>query len=379
MKIPFVKAPIVGNEEKYLLESFRSNYHGGGGQYTKQCHEFIENEFGVGKALMTTSCTDALEMTAFLIDAQVGDEFIVPSYTFSSTANAYASKGMIPVFCDIREDTLNIDETKIEALITEKTKAIIPIHYAGIPAEMDIINSIAKKHGLVVIEDAAQAVNSKYKNKYAGALSSLGTYSFHATKSYSSGEGGALTMNDSKYYERSEFLWEKGTDRSLVVQGLKNKYSWVDYGSSFLPSDLLSAILCAQFENLAYLQKKRKKLHDAYVNTFKALKSEGLKMLHIPEHIETNYHAFWLLFREERQRDTFLKLSLEKEVSPYIGYIPLHTSPMGKKLGGTKYNLPVTDYVGSSIVRLPFYIMTDEEIEYTCLNLLKSAQIALSL
>tara|TARA_R110002051_G_C8621465_1_gene483408 strand:- start:151 stop:1011 length:861 start_codon:yes stop_codon:yes gene_type:complete len=286
---------------------------------------------------------------------------------------------MIPVFCDIREDTLNIDETKIEALITEKTKAIIPIHYAGIPAEMDIINSIAKKHGLVVIEDAAQAVNSKYKNKYAGALSSLGTYSFHATKSYSSGEGGALTMNDSKYYERSEFLWEKGTDRSLVVQGLKNKYSWVDYGSSFLPSDLLSAILCAQFENLAYLQKKRKKLHDAYVNTFKALKSEGLKMLHIPEHIETNYHAFWLLFREERQRDTFLKLSLEKEVSPYIGYIPLHTSPMGKKLGGTKYNLPVTDYVGSSIVRLPFYIMTDEEIEYTCLNLLKSAQIALSL
>ena len=368
----------MGNEEKYLLESFRSNYHGGGGKFTKQCHEFIESKFGVGKALMTTSCTDALEMAAFLINAQVGDEFIVPSYTFSSTANAFASKGMVPVFCDIRYDTLNIDETKIEALITNKTKAIVPIHYAGIPAEMDKINEIARSYNLVVIEDAAQAVNSKYKNKYAGALSSLGTYSFHATKSYSSGEGGALTMNDEKYYERSEFLWEKGTDRSLVVQGLKNKYSWVDYGSSFLPSDLLSALLSAQLENLDQMQQKRKKLHDAYVETFSHLKSNGLKMLYIPEEVETNYHAFWLLFQNEKQRDVFLKLSLEKGISPYIGYIPLHTSPMGLKLGGGNYNLPITDFAGSSIVRLPFYIMDDEEIDFTCKHLLISAEDALS-
>jgi dTDP-4-amino-4,6-dideoxygalactose transaminase len=377
MRIPFVKAPVIGNEEEYLLDSFRSGYHGGGGNYTKKCHQFMQEKFGIGKAMMTTSGTDALEMSAFLINGQPGDEFIVPSYTFSSTANAFASKGMIPVYCEVREDTLNIDENKIEELITEKTKAIVPIHYAGIPAEMDKINAIASKYNLPVIEDAAQAVNSKYKGRYAGTLSELGTFSFHATKSYSSGEGGALTMNDEKYYERSEFLWEKGTDRSLVVQGLKNKYSWVDYGSSFLPSDLLCSLLYSQFENLDLLQKKRKKLHDAYLTIFDSLKKYGLKMTYIPADIETNYHAFWLLFNNENQRDKFLKLSLERGISPYIGYMSLHTSPMGKKLGGEKYDLPFTDHVSSSIARLPFYLMTEEEIEYTCENLYETAKLAL--
>ncbi|MEA3450588.1 MAG: dTDP-4-amino-4,6-dideoxygalactose transaminase [Bacteroidota bacterium] len=379
MRIPFVKAPTVGNEEAYLLESFRSGYHGGGGHYTKKCHKFMQDKFSIGKAMMTTSGTDALEMTAFLINGQPGDEFIVPSYTFSSTANAFASKGMIPVYCDIREDTLNIDETKIEALITEKTKAIVPIHYAGIPAEMDRINEIAKKYNIPVIEDAAQAVNSKYNGKYAGTLCELGIYSFHATKSYSSGEGGALTMNNEKYFDRAEFLWEKGTDRSLVVQGLQNKYSWVDYGSSFLPSDLLSALLFAQFEKLDELQHKRKKLHDAYVKTFKPLKDLGLKMLHVPDNVDSNYHAFWILFENETQKDKFLELSLQRKISPYIGYMALHSSLMGKKLGGEKYNLPVTDYVSASIVRLPFYLMSDEEIDYVCTNLYETAKVALSL
>jgi len=379
MKIPFVKAPIIGNEEEFLLESFRSGYHGGGGNFTKKCHQFMQEKFGIGKAMMTTSGTDALEMTAFLVNGQPGDEFIVPSYTFSSTANAFASKGMIPVYCEIREDTLNIDETKIEALITDKTKAIVPIHYAGIPAEMDKINEIGKKYNIPVIEDAAQAFNSKYNGKYAGTLSELGAFSFHATKSYSSGEGGALTMNDKKYYERCEYLWEKGTDRSLVVQGLKNKYSWVDYGSSFLPSDLLSALLYAQLLNLDLMQEKRKKLHDAYTKAFKPLEQYGLKMTYVPENVETNYHAFWLLFNNEAQRDMFLKLSLERNISPYIGYLPLHSSPMGKKLGGEKYNLPITDHVGKSIARLPFYLMSDEEIKYTCINLFQIAEIALKI
>ena len=369
MKIPFLKAPLFGNEEEYLLKSFRSNYHGGGGPFTKKCHEFMENKFGIGKAMMTTSGTDALEMTAFLINGQPGDEFIVPSYTFSSTANAFASKGMIPIYCDIRLDTLNIDETKIEVLVTERTKAIIPIHYDGIPAEMDKINEVAKKYNIPVIEDAAQAVNSKYNGKYAGNLCELGIYSFHATKSYSSGEGGALTMNNDKYFDRAEFLWEKGTDRSLVVQGLKNKYSWVDYGSSFLPSDILSALLYAQFQNLDKMQTIRKKLHDAYISTFEPYKNSGLKMLFVPKNIETNYHAFWLLFNDEQKKDKFLRLSLENNISSYIGYIPLHSSPMGKKLGGDKFYLPITDHVGSSIVRLPFYLMTDEEIVYTCITL----------
>jgi len=378
MKILFVKAPIVGNEEEYLIKSFRSGYHGGGGDYTKKCHQFMVDKFGIGKAMMTTSGTDALEMTAILINGQPGDEFIVPSYTFSSTANAFASKGMVPVYCEIRKDTLNIDESKIEELITEKTKAIVPIHYAGIPAEVEKINEIANHYNIPVIEDAAQAVNSKYNGKYAGNLCELGIYSFHVTKPYSCGEGGALTMNNQKYFERSEFLWEKGTDRSLVVQGLKNKYSWVDYGSSFLPSDLLSALLLSQFENLDLMQEKRKKLHNAYVELFKPLETFGLQRMCVPDNVETNYHAFWLLFNNEKQRDRFLQLSLEKGVSPYIGYMPLHTSPMGRKLGGDKYNLPFTDFVGNSITRLPFYLMNDDEIEYACSVMYDMAKKALN-
>lgn len=366
MKIPFVKVPITGNEEKYLLNAFRSNFHHGGGEYTKKCQNLIETKYNIDKTLLTTSCTDALEMAAFLVDGQPGDEVIVPSYTFSSTVNAFASKGMIPVYCDVRADTLNIDETKIEALITKKTKAIIPIHYAGIPAEMDLIVEIGKRNNVAVVEDAAQAVNSKYNGKYAGSLCELGAYSFHATKSYSSGEGGALTINNEKYFERADFLWEKGTNRSLVVQGLKNKYCWVDFGSSFLPSDLLAAILLAQLENKDRMQLQRKKLHEAYVNCFASFKSLGLNSLYIPHNIETNYHAYWVQFKTEDQRDLFLKLSLEQNVSPYIGYVALHSSPMGLKLGGGNFELPQTDAASNCLARLPFYLMKDEEIEYTC-------------
>jgi len=378
MNIPFVKAPMTGNEEKYLLESFRSNFHGGNGPFTKKCHKFMEENFLIGKALMTTSCTDALEMAAFLVDGKPGDEFIVPSYTFSSTANAFASKGMIPIFCDIRRDTLNIDENKIEELITEKTKAIVPIHYAGIPAEMTSINVISKKYGIPVVEDAAQAVNSRYRGKFAGALSDIGTFSFHATKSYSSGEGGALTLNDKKYFDRAEFLWEKGTDRSLVIQGLKNKYSWVDYGSSFLPSDILAAMLYGQFANLNSMQDHRKKIHDSYLRTFKNFKKNGLTMTYVPEHIETNYHAFWVLFEKPQQRDLFLKLSLSEHLNPYIGYIPLHSSPMGQFLGGDRFDLPITDHVASSIARLPFYLMSDKELNFACMKFKEILNIVFS-
>lgn len=366
MKIPFVKAPMIGNEERYLLESFRSNFHGGNGPFTSKCHKFIEDKFRVGKSLMTTSCTDALEMSAFLINGGPGDEFIVPSYTFSSTANAFASKGMVPIYCDIRIDTLNIDEEKIEDLITDKTKAIVPIHYAGVPANMDTINAISKKYGIPVIEDAAQAVNSKYKGRYAGSLAKLGTFSFHATKSYSSGEGGALTLNDNIFFERAEYLWEKGTDRSLVTKGLKNKYSWVDYGSSFLPSDILASLLFGQLENIDLMQIKRKKVHDNYLETFKSFAEDGLRMTHVPDDVDSNYHAFWLLFEKPNERDLFLNLSLSQSLSPYIGYMPLHSSPMGKKLGGDKFTLPVTDHVGSCIARLPFYLMNDDELNFAC-------------
>ncbi len=364
MKIPFMKVPIYKNEREYLLKAFDSGFHHGGGPNTQECQKYINNIFKIKKTLLTTSCTDALEMAALLLDCKPGDEIIFPSYTFSSTVNAFAMHGFTPVYVDIRLDTLNIDESKIEAAITEKTKAIVPIHYAGIPAEMDTIMEIAERHGITVVEDAAQAVNSQYKEKFAGAIADLGTFSFHATKSYSCGEGGALLLNNEKYFERSEFLWEKGTDRSLVIKGLKNKYSWVDYGSSFLPSDLLAAILLAQLENKDEMQVLRKKLHDAYSNFFNFYNEKGIRMTTIPDEIKSNYHAFWVIFPESEMRDKFIELNLERDVSSYIGYIPLHNSPMGKKLGGNKYNLENTEYVAERIVRLPFYLMNDNEIDY---------------
>ncbi|GAA3402968.1 dTDP-4-amino-4,6-dideoxygalactose transaminase [Paenibacillus hodogayensis] len=366
MKIPFVKPPLLGHEEGYILEAIRSGHHDGNGPFTKKCHSFIESQFDVKKTLLTTSCTDALEMAAYLVDAQPGDEFIVPSYTFSSTATAFVSRGLKPIFVDIRNDTLNIDETKIEALITKKTKAIVPIHYAGTVAEMDTINNIAKEHNLVVIEDAAQAVNSKYKGNFAGSLSDMGTYSFHATKSYSCGEGGALTLNNENFYERSEYLWEKGTDRSQVIKGLKNKYWWVDYGSSFLLSDILAAMLLAQLEVKDELQLMRKKLYDSYSTVLSPLKEKGLGLPYVPEECESNFHAFYLVFPTPEQRSRFLDLVISNNVVSYIGYIPLHSSPMGVKLGGGRFVLPVTDHVSERVVRLPFYLMSNDEINYAC-------------
>ena len=375
-KFPFVKPPIAGKEEEYFLKAFRSGNHAGGGPFTSECQSFIEKKFNIGKTLLTTSCTDALEMASFLINGAVNDEFIVPSYTFSSTANAFVSRGMVPVFCEIDQRTLNIDPKKIEALITNKTKAIVPIHYAGIPSEMNLINDIAKKYNLIVIEDAAQAFNSKYKGKYAGALGDLSTFSFHATKSYSCGEGGALNINNSKFNERSEYLWEKGTDRSLVVQGLKNKYSWVDYGSSFLPSDLLSSILLAQLEEIDFLQMKREKLFFEYYEKFKDL---NLQTIEIPEGVENNFHAFWIVFNTPNQRDLFIKKSNEINIMPYIGYIPLHNSKMGEKVGRTPYPLLHTESISSRIVRLPFYIMSSGEIEFVSSKLLKIAKECLNI
>ncbi len=361
-----MKVPMFRDEKKYLNEAFDLGYHAGAGPFTGKCHTFLRERFRIGKALLTTSCTDALEMAALLVDAKPGDEFILPSYTFSSTATAFVLRGMKPVFVDIREDTLNIDEKLVERNVTKKTRAIVPIHYAGVPAEMDVINDIARRRGITVVEDAAQAVNSTYHGRYAGALADLGAFSFHATKAYSCGEGGALCMNREEYFQRSEFLWEKGTDRSLVIKGLKNKYHWVDVGSSFLLSDLLAAILLAQLENMDEIQKRREKLYRAYGESFMDLEEKGLRLPVIPPGIESNFHAFFLVFPKEEQRDRFLDLALERSVSPYIGYIPLHSSPFGTTLGGREYNLSVTDRIAKTVVRLPFYLMEDGEIEYAC-------------
>lgn len=364
MKIPFSRPPIVGGEIENISQAFENGIHMGGGKFSKKTEKFIENEFNIGKVLLTTSCTDALEMAAILSGGKVDDEFIVPSYTFSSTANAFALRGMKPVFCDIDINTLNIDVNKISNLITNKTKAIVPIHYAGIPADMDKINKIAEDHKILVVEDAAQAVNSKYNKKYAGSLADLGTFSFHATKNYSCGEGGALCINNQNYFKRSDYLLEKGTDRSEVVAGLKNKYSWVDLGSSFLPSDLLASMLYTQLEKRDLIMEKRKRLHSAYVDLFKSIQIDEIKHILIPENVDPNYHAFWILLRDETMRNNFFAKCKEYNISSYIGYVPLHSSKMGIKVGETRESLLVTENISGRIVRLPFYLMNDDEINY---------------
>ena len=365
MKIPFVKAPLTGNEVSVVTEAINSGYHGGDGPFTKKVHQLIEREFGVGKCLLTTSCTDALEMCALLLKAEPGDEVILPSYTFSSTALAFAMHGFKPVFVDVNEENKNITIDHIEPAVTDRTKAIIVVHYAGVACDMDPIMEFAEKKGLVVVEDAAQAVNSKYKGRYAGSIGHLATYSFHATKSYSCGEGGALLMNDEKYFRRAHFLWEKGTDRSLVLAGVKNKYSWVDWGSSFLISDILAALLYDQLLNREALQSERKRLSDAYLRFFFEANTPGLRFLTFPVEIEPNYHAFWIEFEDSLKREKFISAMGENDVSAYIGYVPLHTSPKGAEVGSFNEELRVTDHAGNALVRLPFYCMSEEELEFT--------------
>lgn len=366
MKIPFVKAPLTGNEVSIVTDAINSGYHGGDGPFTKKVHELIESDFGVGKCLLTTSCTDALEMCALLLKAEPGDEVILPSYTFSSTALAFAMHGFKPVFVDVNEENKNISIENIEPAVSEKTRAIIVVHYAGVVCDMDPIMDFAENKGLVVVEDAAQAVNSKYKGRYAGSIGHLATYSFHATKSYSCGEGGALLMNDEKYYKRAHFLWEKGTDRSLVLAGVKNKYSWVDWGSSFLISDILAALLYDQLLNREKLQSERKQLSDAYMRFFRAANIPGLRFLTFPTEVDPNHHAFWIEFEDSLKREKFITEMGENGVSAYIGYVPLHSSPMGHKVGVTlnDSSLPITNMAGEALVRLPFYTMSKEELRY---------------
>ncbi|MDA7497942.1 dTDP-4-amino-4,6-dideoxygalactose transaminase [bacterium] len=369
MKIPFVKAPLTGHEVDVVTEAIRSGHHGGDGPFTKKVHTLIEGEFGVGKCLLTTSCTDALEMCALLLDANPGDEIIIPSYTFSSTALAFAMHGFKPVFVDVNLENKNITLENIKPAVTPKTRAIVVVHYAGIVCDMDPIMDFACEQGLIVVEDAAQAVNSKYKGRYAGSIGHLATYSFHATKSYSCGEGGALLLNDKKYFERANFLWEKGTDRSLVLAGVKNKYSWVDWGSSFLLSDLLASLLYDQLQNKDVLQAKRRSLHEKYTNIFEELRLEGISYLKVPANVETNFHAFWIEFEDGEKRERVIRALAAESVSAYIGYVPLHSSPKGKEVGKIVGKMKNTDKAGSGLMRLPFYLMDEPEIEYVEKNL----------
>jgi len=314
-----------------------------------------------------------MEMGALLADLSPGDEVILPSYTFSSTANAIALRGAKPVFCDVDPDTMNLNVELIEPLITDRTKMIAPIDYAGIPCEMDPILEIAEKHGLIVMEDAAQSLHSYYKGKPCGSLPHLAAFSFHESKNISCGEGGALIVNQPELVERATFLQEKGTDRALVLKGLKSKYSWVDLGSSFLLSDILAALLLAQLENIEAIVASRSKITQAYRELFSPYEAQNcVKLPKPPPHVTINHHAFFVIFDQAENQERFLTLSRQENIYPYTGYLPLHSSKMGRKYGYKSDDVPLTEDIAQRIVRLPFYTdLADHGLDY-CLEGMKS-------
>jgi dTDP-4-amino-4,6-dideoxygalactose transaminase len=366
IQIPFNRPFIIGNELCYIAQAVQKGQLAGDGEFTKKCNAWMEQKFGAKKVLLTHSCTAALEMAALLADIQAGDEVILPSYTFVSTANAFVLRGAVPVWCDIREDTLNIDESKIEALITEKTKAIVPVHYAGVGCEMDVIMEIAQRHNLLVIEDAAQAVTATYRGRNLGTIGHLGCYSFHETKNLIAGEGGALVINDPRFIERAEIIREKGTNRSKFFRGQVDKYTWVDIGSSYLPSELIAAFLYAQLEEADKINHKRLALWGAYYQGLKPLMDSGkLRLPVIPSHCGHNAHMFYIILPTPTQRDALMAGLREQGIYSVFHYIPLHTAPMGRSVQPSVPVLPVTEAIAPRLLRLPlFYELTTEQVEH---------------
>lgn len=361
--INFNEPTTLGCELDYIKDAIARKKICGDGYYTKACHELLEKNTGAKKALLANSCTAALEMAALLSDLKPGDEVIVPSFTFVTTASAFALRGAVPVFVDIRDDTLNLDESKIEAAITPKTKVIVPVHYAGVSADMDKINEIAKKHGLLVVEDAAQAVGSKYKGKACGTCGDMGCYSFHETKNVVCGEGGALLLNREELIEPAEIVREKGTNRSKFFRGQVDKYTWVELGSSYLPSEMVAAYLYPQLQNITKINGRRMELWKRYNEHFKSYEEKGLiKRPYVPAECEHNAHMYYLRFNDIETRTRFISYLKENDVLSVFHYIPLHSSPAGMKYGRVSGELKVTDKVSDTLVRLPlFYGLQDEQ------------------
>ncbi len=365
--IPFNKPYLTGKEAHYLYQAVYSGKISGNGLFTKKCQAFFEERFGFNKCLLTTSCTDALEMASLLIDIQPGDEVIVPSYTFVSTANAFVLRGAKLVFADSEVGNPNLDASKIEVLITSKTKAIVPVHYAGVACDMDAIMAIANKHNLFVIEDAAQAIDSYYKGRPLGSIGHLSAFSFHETKNIIAGEGGLLVINDDRFKRRAEIIWEKGTNRAEFFRGEANKYGWVDVGSSFLPSEIISAFLYAQLENLDDIQNRRKLLWDLYNEQLKPLEAKGyIKLPVVPEYATNNAHMFYLVCKDLEQRSKLIAFLKENGVLAVFHYLSLHKSDFyALKHDGDE--LPVADYYTDRLVRLPmFYELKTEEVSLIC-------------
>ena len=354
--VDFNVPPCVGNEIEYVKQAIESHKICGDGQFTKKCHQWMEDRFNAQKVLLTTSGTTALDMAMLLCDLQPGDEVILPSYTFSSTATSAVLACAKLVFVDVRPDTMNIDENKIEDAITDRTKVIIAMHYAGVACEMDTIMDIAKRHNLIVVEDAAQGVMSKYKGKYLGTIGTFGCYSFHETKNYSMGEGGALVINDPEYNERAEILREKGTNRAKFFRGQVDKYTWVDFGDSYLPSELNAAYLWAQLLNADEINDNRIATWNRYYQGLQTMAKEGkFEIPTVPEECEHNAHMFYLKCKDLKERSEFIKFMKEKELYCVFHYIPLHSAPAGEKFGRFDGEDEFTTKESERLVRLPMY------------------------
>jgi len=363
-KIPFNKPFIVGKELYNIAQAVVESHLSGDGPFTEQCHEWLERRLNCGKALLTHSCTGALEMAAMLCGIGPGDEIIMPSFTFVSTANAFALRGGTPVFVDIREDTLNIDETLIEQAITPRTRAIVPVHYAGVACAMDEIMEIAQKYNLFVVEDAAQALLSTYKNHFLGTLGHLGCLSFHETKNIISGEGGALLINDEKFVEQAEILWEKGTDRKKYYRGEVDKYTWIDIGSSFLPSELVGAFLHAQLEQADRIIEIRTRITDDYRRLLRSLEEQGaIRLPGTEAGNNSNGHIFYIITRSPDERGRLIDYLKQKGILSIFHYVPLHSSPAGVRYGRAVGDMRVTDDVSERLLRLPvYYEMSKEDV-----------------
>ncbi len=362
MSIPFNRPSFEGKEQTYMAEAMANGHISGDGIFTKRCHALLEQLLHVPKVLLTTSCTSALDMSALLLDIQPGDEVIVPSFTFVSTINAFVLRGARPIFIDIRPDTLNMDETKLEQLIARHIKAIVLVHYAGGGCEMDAIMDIAKHYGVAVVEDNAHGLFGKYKDKYLGTFGCLATQSFHETKNFTCGEGGALIISDSKYIERAEIIREKGTNRSRFFRGQVDKYTWVDIGSSYLPSDMLAAFLYAQLEARDQIQAKRRRIWEYYYNNLQGwAKENGIRLPFIPSHCEQTYHMFYIILPSLEQRQALIAHLKAKSIMAVFHYLPLHLSDMGRHFGGKPGQCPVTEDISDCLLRLPFYNSLTEE------------------
>ncbi len=376
MPIPFNRPTNVGKESEYMQQALQNSHISGDGQFTKKAHTLLEETIGVPKVLLTTSCTHALEMSALLLDLKEGDEVIVPSFTFVSTVNAFALRNAKPVFADIRPDTLNLDESKLEALITPRTRAIVVVHYAGVGCEMDAIMDIANRHNLPVVEDNAHGLFGKYKGKQLGTFGVMATQSFHETKNFTSGEGGALLINDEQYIEDAEILREKGTNRSRFFRGQVDKYTWVNLGSSYLPSDMLAGFLLAQLEEREQVQSKRKQIWETYYKELGAWAEENhVQMPFVPAHCEQTYHMFYMLFPNLETRQAAIAHLKERGIQAVFHYLPLHLSPMGEKYGGREGDCPVTEQVSDQLLRLPFYTNMTEEDQMSVIEALKEFSV----